>query len=53
MAKGKGDEIPEISPLARQQPPGKVGGMSSAGKLSGEDMSHEKFTDKMTKSLCK
>lgn len=58
MAKEDKDEIPEISPLARQQPPkmGKSESNSSGsepGKLEGGTSAHEIMSDKMTKALCK
>lgn len=52
------DEIPEISPLAKQQPPktssapsGKSSG--EAGKLGGGARMQDKLNDKMAKSICK
>lgn len=58
MAKEEKNEIPDVSPLAKQQPP-KMGNMSSGkssgepGKLEGGAYAHEKMSDKMTKALCK
>lgn len=49
------DKIPEISPLAKQQPPrsGSSGGSSEnmPGKMKGDKMPHEVMNDKMARKL--